>query len=493
MSPVSNSLPAGSGTSDLPMPVANGLALDSRQVRPGDLFLAFPGEHDDGRHHIGQAIVAGAGAIWWEAGEFHWDRSWQVPNLAVPDLRQRVGEIASRFYGHPSRKLWMAGVTGTNGKTSCAHWIAQSMNRLGRRTSLMGTLGDGFPGQLKTARNTTADAVTLHSRLAEYLQSGASGCVMEVSSHGIQQGRINNTDFDVALFTNLSRDHLEYHGTMENYGAAKARLFHTPGLKHAVVNLDDSFGRDLAASIDRSKTTVFGYGMGVGEIAAHRLDLSTRGLNLEIRTPWGAAQMATSLVGRFNASNLLGVLGVLISAEVPLRDAVDALSQVEPVPGRLQTVSRAGAPLVVVDYAHTPDALEKVLLTLRDFLRGEARMFCVFGCGGDRDPGKRPLMGEVATRLSHHVVITSDNPRSEKPRAILGDIARGAHPNHRIEEDRAQAIEDALRMARTDDVVLIAGKGHETYQEIDGRRLPFDDVEVAREKLRLIREDGGHA
>lgn len=470
-----------------------GLAVDSRKVKPGDLFLAYPGEHADGRRFIDQAIGAGAAAVLWDVRSFRWNSAWKLPNLGVPELRAHLGDIASHFHGHPSRHLWVAGVTGTNGKTSCSHWIAQSLSRLGRKTAVIGTIGSGFPGALEPALNTTPDAVTLHARLADFRMRGAQACAMEVSSHGIEQGRIGGVEFDVALFTNLSRDHLDYHKTMEDYAAAKAKLFHWPQLKHAIVNLDDGFGQQLAKSIDRSRVNVLGYGLGRGEIAGHRLDLSTRGLKLEITTPWGAAELDSPMIGGFNASNLLGVLGVLITSDVPLRDAVQALSQVEPVPGRLQMVREPGAPLVVVDYAHTPDALEKALETLRSTLSNEARLHCVFGCGGDRDPGKRPLMGEVATRLADRVVITSDNPRSENPRAIIGEILAGAHPNYAIEEDRATAILQALSGAAPQDVVLIAGKGHETYQEIGGRRLPFDDADVAREILRRLPRRVGHA
>jgi UDP-N-acetylmuramoyl-L-alanyl-D-glutamate--2,6-diaminopimelate ligase len=463
-----------------------GLAIDSRRIKPGDLFLAYPGQRADGRAHIAQAIAAGASAVLWESTGFHWDEAWRAPNLGVADLRSHLGEIAARFFGNPSRDLWIAGITGTNGKTSCSHWIAQALTRLGRKTAVIGTLGSGFPGELDAAVNTTPDAISLQSKLAGLRASGAMGCAMEVSSHGIEQGRVNGVEFDVALFTNLSRDHLDYHETMEDYGAAKARLFHWPQLKHAVVNIDDRFGRALAESIDRTRVNVLGYGFGKGEIAGHRLDLSTRGLKLEITTPWGPAHLTSRLIGGFNAANLLGVLAVLMAAEVSLQDAVDALAHVEPVPGRLQMVRMPNAPLVVVDYAHTPDALEKVLLTLQDLLAPGAKLHCVFGCGGDRDPGKRPLMGEVATRLSDRVIITSDNPRSEDPRAIIADIVAGAHPNYTIETDRSSAIFEALQSAAPDDVLLIAGKGHETYQEIGTQRLPFDDVQVAREGLRRL-------
>lgn len=471
----------------------HGLALDSRRVKPGDLFLAVAGAQADGRRYIDAAIAAGAVAVLWDRDGFEWNRNWSVPNLGVPELRTLIGDIAGHFHGHPSRQMWIAGVTGTNGKTSCAHWIAQCLNRIGRRTAVIGTIGNGFPGALEPAANTTPDALTLHAQLAEFRARGAVACAMEVSSHGIEQGRVNGVAFDVALFTNLSHDHLDYHKTMEDYAAAKARLFHWPQLRHAVVNLDDRFGQELARSIDRSRTAVLGYGLGKGEIAGHRLDLSTRGLKLEIRTPWGEATLASAMLGGFNAYNLLGVLGVLASADVPLQEAIDALAGVEPVPGRLQVVREPGAPLVVVDYAHTPDALEKVLETLRGALPQGARLNCVFGCGGDRDPGKRPLMGEIATRLADRVWVTSDNPRSEDPRAIIADIIAGAHPNYVIEDDRARAIHLALRASAPNDVVLIAGKGHERYQEIAGQRLPFDDAAVAREMLLRISGKAGNA
>jgi UDP-N-acetylmuramoyl-L-alanyl-D-glutamate--2,6-diaminopimelate ligase len=459
------------------------LATDSRRVQPGDVFVAIPGAQVDARKLIPQAIGAGAVAVIWEADGFQWDSAWRVPDLPVSDLRRRLGAIAAHVYGDPSRKLWVAGVTGTNGKTSCCHWIAQSLTRLDRRTAVIGTLGNGFPGELAPASHTTPDAASVQAELAGFLAKGAAGVAMEVSSHGLDQGRVNGVAFAAALFTNLSRDHLDYHGSMERYGAAKARLFHWPGLQHAVINLDDGFGAHLAASLDRSRVNVLGYGLGRGEISGHRLDLSKRGLTLDIKTPWGAAVIRSQLLGGYNAANLLGVLGMLLAGGVNLDEATSTLEQVEPVPGRLQMVRRPGKPLVVVDYAHTPDALEQVLETLRGVLTSAGRLICVFGCGGERDPGKRPLMGEAATRLADSVVVTSDNPRGENPRAIVDQIIAGAHPNYHVEIDRAAAIYLAIREARPDDVVLIAGKGHETYQEIAGRRLPFSDAEVAASML----------
>jgi UDP-N-acetylmuramoyl-L-alanyl-D-glutamate--2,6-diaminopimelate ligase len=467
----------------------SGLTIDSRKVKPGDLFLAYPGEHLDGRQFIPQAVAAGACAVLWEARGFEWNARLKVPNRAVSDLRQQAGFIASEFFGEPSSHLWMAGVTGTNGKTSCSQWIAQSLMQLGRPTAVIGTLGSGFPANLDPAQNTTPDPVSLHAQLHLFHGRGAQGVAMEVSSHGLEQGRVNGVLFDVALFTNLTRDHLDYHGSMRAYADAKAKLFTAPQLKHAVVNLDDDFGLELAARIDRSRVNVIGYGLGKGEISGHQLDLSTRGLKLEIRTPWGAAQVASPVLGGFNAHNLLGVLGVLVTSEVALEDAVESLANLEPVRGRMQTIRAGGAPLVVVDYAHTPDALQKALETLRGLRAPGAKLHCVFGCGGDRDRGKRPLMGEIATRLADRCVITSDNPRSESPRAIIDEIVSGAHASYHLEVDRTAAIRDALANAAPGDILLIAGKGHETYQEIAGRRLPFDDAEVAKELIARSRTE----
>jgi len=463
-----------------------GVRADSRKVRAGDLFVAFPGERSDGRRFIGDALRAGAIAVVWERGGFEWNRRWDVPNLPMDDVRGKLGVIADRVYGHPSRRLWAAGVTGTNGKTSCSHWIAQSLGRTGRPTAVLGTLGIGFPGALQPASHTTPDAASVHECLSELLAAGASGVAMEVSSHGLDQGRVNGVAFAAALFTNLSRDHLDYHGTMEDYGAAKAALFRWPGLKHAVVNIDDAFGARLAASLDRSRVNVLGYGLGKGEIAGHRLDLGRRGLSLEIETPWGPAAIRSRLLGGFNAYNLLGVVGMLLAAGLDPREAAESIADLEPVAGRLQQLRMPGRPMVVVDYAHTPDALQKVLETLRDVLPPGGRLFCVFGCGGERDPGKRPLMGEVATRLADVAFITSDNPRSEDPIEIIRQIEAGAHPSYVVDADRASAIHRALASAAHEDIVLIAGKGHEAYQEIGGSRLPFSDINVARAALRAL-------
>lgn len=461
------------------------LTTDSRSVQAGDTFLAYPGEKLDGRKYIAQAIAAGATSVLWESEGFAWNHKWQVANLGIKGLRDKIGELASHVYGQPSQKLWVIGVTGTNGKTSCSHWIAQCLTRLGKKTAVVGTLGNGFLGALEPTLNATPDAVLLQAQMAHFVEQGAQCVAIEVSSHSLVQGRVNGVAFDIALFTNLSRDHLDYHGDMEAYAAAKAKLFHWPSLQYAIINMDDRFGMELAAGLKQTPVTVLGYGLGKGEISGHRLNLSKHGLSLEIITSWGTAKLQSRMLGAFNASNLLGVLAALLASEVPLQDAVGVLQDVQAVPGRLQMLSEKGKPIVVVDYAHTPDALEKVLQALRGILNsgGEARLICVFGCGGERDRGKRALMGAVASRLADAAIVTNDNPRGEAPRGIIEDIARGMQPNYQVVEDRAMAIYQAIHEARQGDVVLIAGKGHETHQEINGVKLPFNDVEVAKAAL----------
>lgn len=461
------------------------LTTDSRSVQAGDTFLAYPGEKLDGRKYIAQAIAAGATSVLWESEGFAWNHKWQVANLGIKGLRDKIGELASHVYGQPSQKLWVIGVTGTNGKTSCSHWIAQCLTRLGKKTAVVGTLGNGFLGALEPTLNATPDAVLLQAQMAHFVEQGAQCVAIEVSSHSLVQGRVNGVAFDIALFTNLSRDHLDYHGDMEAYAAAKAKLFHWPSLQYAIINMDDRFGMELAAGLKQTPVTVLGYGLGKGEISGHRLNLSKHGLSLEIITSWGTAKLQSRMLGAFNASNLLGVLAALLASEVPLQDAVGVLQDVQAVPGRLQMLSEKGKPIVVVDYAHTPDALEKALQALRGILNsgGEARLICVFGCGGERDRGKRALMGAVASRLADAAIVTNDNPRGEAPRGIIEDIARGMQPNYQVVEDRAMAIYQAIHEAHQGDVVLIAGKGHETHQEINGVKLPFNDVEVAKAAL----------
>jgi len=476
------------------------LVNDSRAVRPGDTFVAYPGNARDGRDYIVQAVANGAASVLWERPGFRWDPQWRVPNLGVRALRYHAGGIASRLHGRPSRRLRVIGVTGTNGKTTCCQWIAQALTRCGRRCAVIGTLGYGWRAPLKPLANTTPDALWLHAQLAEFARRGAQAVAMEVSSIGLDQDRVAGVEFDTALFTNLSRDHLEYHRTLRRYREAKARLFTWDTLRHAVVNLDDDFGAELAWRVRRPGLEVIGYGFRaehggrVARVAGANLVSGASGVSFDVRTPWGAARVTGPVPGRHNASNLLGTLAVLLAGGVPLRRAVAALAALKPLPGRLQRLGGGAKPLVIVDYAHTPDALEQVLTTLRELLASNpspltphpSRLFCVFGCGGDRDPGKRPRMGQVAARLADRVVVTSDNPRSEAPRKIIGDIVAGVPGGAggvEIEPDRRAAIVSAVAGARRGDIVLVAGKGHETYQEIRGVRRPFSDAAVAREAL----------
>lgn len=475
------------------------LVTDSRAVKPGDTFVACPGEKLDGRQFIAQAIANGANAVIWELHNFAWNDAWQVPNLAVSDLRHKAGWLADAVQGKPSERLHVVGVTGTNGKTSTSHWIAQALTEAGSRCALIGTLGNGFAGELQPSANTTPDAIRVHSLFADYLKQGAAAVAMEVSSHALAQGRVNGVRFDVALLTNLSRDHLDYHGDMDSYAASKRKLFDWETLKHVVLNLDDAYGANLAEELSGALPEIIGYGLTDGALKlAERLgirmvygrmdEMSSRGLSLSIHSSWGGAQFRGGLLGRFNAENLLGVLAVLMASGVELNAAVDSLSRMRPVAGRMQRLGGAGKPTVVVDYAHTPDALEKVLLTLRELKGADSELHCVFGCGGDRDRGKRAMMGRVAEKFADHCIVTSDNPRSEEPQHIIAEIIAGmSAAKHEIEAERGAAIAHAIARARQQDTVLVAGKGHEDYQEIAGVKHPFSDVAIAEQALQVWR------
>jgi UDP-N-acetylmuramoyl-L-alanyl-D-glutamate--2,6-diaminopimelate ligase len=457
---------------------------DSRRVLPGDVFLACRGEYADGRDFIAAALQKGAAAVLWDdADGFQWQPEWQAPNLAVPNLRERAGIVASVVYGQPSKAMKVIGITGTNGKTSISHWLAQAFSLLGQKAALIGTVGNGFYGELTETTHTTPDPVTVQQRLAEYQRQGARVVTMEVSSHGLDQARVNGVGFTSAVFTNLTRDHLDYHGSMEDYGAAKERLFHWEGLQHAVINVDDDFGRELAARIDPSQTQLVRYGLEQGDVRPLSLQATLDGLVLHVTTPWGEVDIKTALLGRFNASNLLACLSTLLVNGVALKDAAKVLARIHPARGRMQRIGGGREPLVVVDYAHTPDALEKALETLAEIRPAGSRLFCVFGCGGDRDKGKRPMMGQIAERIADVAVVTSDNPRTEDPQQIIRDIVAGMQQPGRIEPDRSAAIHWAVGAAKIGDIILIAGKGHEEYQDIAGVKQPFSDFRVAEAAL----------
>src|SRR5918999_2601836 len=372
------------------------LSSDSRRCAPGVAFLAYPGEKQDGRAHIGDAIRRGASAVLWEASGFSWRHEWRVPNVAVRELKQHAGSLAHEFYGRPSEALWICGVTGTNGKTSCSQWIAALLGKKGRKAGVIGTLGSGYPGALAAGINTTPDAVETQFLLKSFLNQGASAVAMEVSSHGLVQGRLNGVRFACALFTNLSHDHLDYHGSMAAYAQAKARLFDAPGLEAAVLNMDDALGVKLARRLAGHVRTI-GYSLASPASGVDEYIVATP--RLDIESSWGRASVRIPILGRFNVANALGVLGCLVANGISFEEGAALLATLPPVPGRMQAVGEE--PLVVIDYAHTPDALQNVLQALRPVAAARGgRLALVFGAGGDRDPTKRALMGAVAARLA---------------------------------------------------------------------------------------------
>jgi len=477
------------------------LVSDSRRIQSGDVFFAYPGEAADGRRFIAQAVAAGAAAVVFDGRDFSRNADIAVPHLAVADLKANAGAIAHAYYGQPDAAMFTVGVTGTNGKTSCALWTAQAFAQLGATAAVIGTLGVGLARagaetEFDATGYTTPDAVLLATELDKLRAQGADALAIEVSSIGLVENRTAGMHFDVAVFTNLTRDHLDYHGDMDSYEAAKLKLFEWPQLKTAVVNLDDAAGVRVAMHL-RSRfphVAVTGYTLrpeteqapieGVAILRASNLRSRPNGTEFQLASPFGNALARTRMVGHFNASNALAVLGALLAKGAGLRAALDAIESLVPAPGRMQQVGGQDAPMVVIDYAHTPDALEKTLEALRPVARERGgQLWCVFGCGGDRDPGKRPQMGRIA-QAADHVVVTSDNPRSEAPRAIIDQILAGMdqeNPSSRVQaiEDRAAAILSAVKHAARADVILLAGKGHEPYQEIKGRKLPFSDTDHA--------------
>ncbi|HET8711303.1 MAG TPA: UDP-N-acetylmuramoyl-L-alanyl-D-glutamate--2,6-diaminopimelate ligase [Spongiibacteraceae bacterium] len=486
------------------LPVA-GLAIDSRCVRAGDIFLAYPGESADGRLFVDQAVARGAVAIVAESapvtGGISERSDLAVPVIRIPHLREQVSVIAGRFYDLPSAAMNVVGVTGTNGKTSCTQLLAQALRILGKPCGVIGTLGNSLDA-IEQNKNlggglTTPDPISLQAQLAQWRDLNVQYAAMEVSSHGLAQGRVSGIRFGGAVFTNLTRDHLDFHGTMAEYGAAKARLFDMPELEFAVINRDDEFGVELIKRIGQ-RLPVLGFslrddarGNDRAEIAIKSAEYHAHGVRATVKTPWGDIALRSHLLGDFNLSNLLAVIGVLGQLQIAPHDIAALLPQLDPIAGRMQRVAADTDVEVVVDYAHTPDALAHALAASRRHCRGN--LWCVFGCGGDRDAGKRPLMGEVAARMADRIVLTSDNPRSENPQHILDQIARGIDTERTagvtIESDRAAAISFAIRSARAGDMVLLAGKGHEDYQLVGSEIRPFNDVMVARAAL-MAREAG---
>jgi len=462
-------------------PVVAGLGADSRALRPGDAFVALAGASTHGLEHADQAVAAGASVVLFEppapAG-----RADAVNAIAVPGLRQRQGELADRFYGAPSRALAITGVTGTNGKTSTVQLLAQALSLRGEVAGSIGTLGAGLHGQLVAGERTTPDVIAVHRLLADMRDAGATHVAMEVSSHALEQGRVDAVAFRTAVFTNLTRDHLDFHGSMEAYGAAKARLFTWPDLQAVVVNLDDPFGRGLFdGAIDGVRRIgLSSRGQAGATLVAEYITLAPEGLRFELVEGGRRHEVVSPLLGRFNVDNLLAVAGALRALDWSLAEVAAMLPRLVPVDGRMSRVGgRDGQPLVVVDYAHTPDALQQALASLREHTPG--RLTCVFGCGGERDAGKRPQMAVIAQVGADQVIVTDDNPRHEDGDTIVAAILAGFTRRDavRVQRDRRLAISEAISGAGAGDVVLIAGKGHEPYQEIAGVRHAFDDLTVA--------------
>jgi UDP-N-acetylmuramoyl-L-alanyl-D-glutamate--2,6-diaminopimelate ligase len=484
------------GFAEVPAAVrVSDLTLDSRAVTPGALFLACRGRTHHGLAFAPEAIARGARAVLYEPEEA------QAPPAAaaglfvaaVPHLSDKVGVIAARFFGAPSQALTVAGITGTNGKTTCAWLLAQALRHCHRPAAYIGTLGYGLPPQVTPTAHTTSDAVSVQRQLAELRDLGAECVCMEVSSHALDQARVNGVRFHTAVFTNLTRDHLDYHGSMQAYGTAKARLFAWPDLSFRIINVDDAFGRTLAAELAAAPLIVTTRSAqaplppGARFVRAVRVTPDPGGLLIEVESSWGKAQLPVRLVGEFNVDNALTVLAVLLAWQIPLTEAVHGLARSRAASGRMEMFGGRGrTPLAIVDYAHTPDALENALRAARLHCRGQLRV--VFGCGGDRDAGKRPLMGKIAAELADDIIVTDDNPRSEDPVHIVADIIAGMarRTPHVVEHDRALAIRLALERSAPEDVVLIAGKGHEGYQIVGHERRVFQDqAVVSRELARL--------
>lgn len=475
------------------------ICADSRQIKAGEIFFAYPGDSGDGRRYIAQAIAAGAAGVVYEEQDFTWDDAWQVPHLAIPNLKMLAGFIANAHYHKPDADMYTAAVTGTNGKTSCTLWLARAMAHPGAPAAVVGTLGVGILHASRAKAEvefdatgfTTPDAILLQNKLLQLKMAGAQALAIEASSIGLVQGRMHGLHLDAAVFTNLSRDHLDFHGDMQAYEESKTQLFFWPGLRHAVINLDDEMGQRLLQSLQQaaqagdSVPSLMTYSVqgrqveGVPALLAGEIRSRHNGTEFHLHSEQGEAQVKTHMVGLFNVSNILAVLGVLLAKGLSLRAALDAIEALTPAPGRMQQLGGQDAPMVVIDYAHTPDALEKTLAALRPVAKERGgELWCVFGCGGDRDPGKRPQMGALS-EAADHVLVTSDNPRSEDPQAIIDQILAGTSKPAQAIADRAAAILSAVKHAGKHDVILIAGKGHENYQEIRGKKLPFSDADHA--------------
>lgn len=471
--------------------VVTGLTVDSRKVKQGNCFIAYPGHHSDGRDYLSAAFSAGASCALVEADSAATTQAFAVPMVFVSDLQSKLGTVANAFYQSPSSKLKVLAVTGTNGKTSVTQLVAGAIAAMGEKAGVIGTLGNGLVGQLQETDNTTPDVVEANGQLKSMLDAGAGFVAMETSSHGLVQGRVDGINIHTGLVTNISRDHLDYHGTMEAYRDAKALLAKNEGLTNLILNADD----DMVISMDRFaqpgvKVWPFSQRHQPGvSVSARAIDFHGKGIRMDVEFDGQVSQIKSRLIGEFNASNLLAALTSLLALGFDLNASCQALSQAESVPGRMQRVETPSfMASVVVDFAHTPDALEKALLALRKHCEG--KLWCVFGCGGNRDAGKRPQMAEVAGRLADEVLLTADNPRNEKLADIFQHMIKGIPQGvaFQVIDDRAQAIQFALKNASSNDVVLLAGKGHETYQEVNGVKRPYSDLFAAQSVIAQISE-----
>ncbi|MCA1177138.1 MULTISPECIES: UDP-N-acetylmuramoyl-L-alanyl-D-glutamate--2,6-diaminopimelate ligase [unclassified Pantoea] len=470
------------------------MTLDSRAAAAGDLFIAVAGHHADGRRFIPQAIAQGVAAVIAEAEGEASDGDIRemhgVPVIYLAQLQQRLSALAGRFYQQPAEKLKLIGVTGTNGKTTTTQLMAQWANLLGETGAVMGTVGNGLYGQLVATENTTGSAVDVQHVLNDLVEQGATLAAMEVSSHGLVQHRVAALPFAAAVFTNLSRDHLDYHGDMQGYEAAKWLLFSEHQIGEAIINADDDVGRRWLEKLPDAVAVTMADNLQPGcrgrWLKATAVNYHDGGAHVQFQSSWGDGEFDSRLMGAFNVSNLLLALATLLTLDYPLEALVSSAAQLQPVCGRMEVFTAPEKPTVVVDYAHTPDALEKALEAARLHCKG--KLWCVFGCGGDRDKGKRPLMGAIAEQFSDIVVITDDNPRSEDPAAIVNDILTGLlDPGRaRVVAGRAQAVTNAVMQAHADDIVLVAGKGHEDYQIIGNRRLDYSDRDTVARLLGVM-------
>ncbi|MCW5590011.1 MAG: UDP-N-acetylmuramoyl-L-alanyl-D-glutamate--2,6-diaminopimelate ligase [Legionellales bacterium] len=471
------------------------LTSDSREVKQSDVFIALAGKNTQGKQHIEEAIAKGAVCVLCDAPEnriLETQNSQQhiIPIIHICGLEKRLSQIAAHAYGYPSEKLTIIGITGTNGKSSCSHLIARALNQLNQKAVVIGTLGNGDPDNLQASQFTTPEPIQLQRLLAEYVKQQVKYVAMEVSSHGLALGRVENIHFPITVFTNLTRDHLDFHQTMEAYAQAKLMLFQRPHIHHAIINRDDPFSKKIKLELARG-VNIIDYGLteNTAGLAVKNFQLSARGIEAEIIINNEIHVLKSPLLGRFNLYNLLAILGVLLSLNVTPSQALTVLPQLPTIPGRMQAIHAEGLPTAVVDYAHTPDALANALSTLAD-LKQAGKLWCVFGCGGDRDRGKRAPMAVIAEQYADHIVVTDDNPRQEDPQKIIKDICQGFRDMKKvtIKADRARAIHFAYTQAQPQDIVLIAGKGHENYQIIGQKRLPFSDVEVVQTLIKEVKD-----